>query len=120
MKFLAIISLSVFSTITMASEVWTMVGFDQFNLTSSQEISDTVQKYPEILNKWEDDISKLKLISLSLITFEYTGNTLCEEGDPKLSYESVSYILCPTTRVSMACTSVFDPGMFPTGDPCKL
>jgi hypothetical protein len=119
MKVLITISLLLSCTISLASGVWDVTSHTNNELRSRADISSAITTFPQILTKWQGEASDINYIVLTIIDFEWTGETLCEENDPRLKYKSVNFIACPEDTLSVECIYELDPILNPIGDPCK-
>lgn len=119
MKLLITAVLFLSSSLTMASGVWDVTNHTNEELKTEAEIAAALNTFPQILEKWDGEASEIKYLHLTIINFEWTGETLCSENDPRLKHETLTFIACPQTTIGMNCLFEVDPVLTPTGDPCK-
>lgn len=110
-----IFSLSVFTTVSSFAQMnnWTFQNEVVEKALNHRQYLDLQAKYPGVLRN--EDSRTFKSAVLKTLYFTYTGETICEAGDARLSFRSHGVTVC---RKNNACYSIAPLHPYGEEDPC--
>jgi hypothetical protein len=104
------------STCAFAWVNWEITNVETYVGLDPQSVEDVLTKFPEVLDGTEFEVKDIEYAHVSETTFEYSGETTCEEGDERLIHNQLTYMACP---IGKPTECVFKMGtLFGTSDPC--
>lgn len=109
-------------TLLLASQVfalsvgWVVESQKHFFATTKEDIKRVVELYPRIVNFEGMSISKISKIDLTDIIYKYVGEHTCQENDPRLKENFVTWEVCLKDG---SCFYPFNARPFPY-DPCGI
>ena len=105
----------IVSNFAFAQFNWQVEDINVETGLDSASIQVILEKYPTLLEGTEYEISDIHFVHLTTSTFKFVGQTVCQEGDERLTAVIFSSMVCPED----ATKCIFEMGDVPSQtDPC--
>lgn len=116
MKKIILLSLLLTSTSSFAWGNWDILDVQRHYAVNSQDVAKVLNLYPQVLANTDYTPSDIDFVNVLDINFAYVGETICEEGDERLTKRELSYMACPKAS-SINCI-VKLTNLLDRTDPC--
>jgi hypothetical protein len=112
------LALLLISTAAYAMGMWQETSRTTEKADNQQEFIQLQQKYPDVFGGY--DPTTVQSASITVTDFQYTGQSSCPAGDPRLTFESKASSICTVGGNGGPGFCVADSGSIPSdNDPCQ-
>ena len=102
--------------ITFANWNWSVKNSESYTAMTIEEIIKLTNQFPMILENSSYKPKDLSFVNVSETIFEWTGESVCEEGDENLQHYQLAYLACPKKDVTNCIIRIRE--LLSNQDPC--